>query len=113
MRFRDELIEEYEEMEKIKTLTFYHGTSDVLNLEEILPSSDTENLRETNRQKFRNKVFVTTSLLSAKKYALKSALMFGGNPVVYEVIPDFDSIFNTTDCEYICDFAKIKNIVKP
>ncbi len=111
MRFFDEKLYEYEELEMIKGLTFYHGTSDVFEMERILPSTDTGNLREDFRKKFRNKVFVTTSLLSAKKYALKACDIYGGNPVVYSVTPDFDSIFNTNQNEYICDFADIKNII--
>ena len=87
--------------------TFYHGTSDALNIEDmILPSSQTKILREDWRRKLTDKVFFTDSLMSAQKFAKKAAKKYGGNPVVYEVKP-IGFIMNPNTNEYIADKAKI------
>ena len=110
---RDNFVElkEYEENEKMKNLTFYHGTTDFFKIDEIKATTDTGILREGFRDKHKDMVFITTSLLSAKKYAMKAALMFGGNPVVYEVTPDYDTLFHKMDNEYLTTNAKIKKRV--
>lgn len=66
--------------------TFYHGTSTALNLGHVLlPANETNVLREAFRKKLRNVVFITTSKVSAERYAKKAAQRFGGEPVVYTV----------------------------
>lgn len=99
------ILEEYEK-EDFSQLTFYHGTSDIFEVKEILPSSETFNLREDWRKKYQDKVFLITSLLSAKQYAKKAASKFGGNPIVYEVKPNGD-IWHTHTNEYVADSAEI------
>ena len=87
--------------------TFYHGTSDILDVKKmILPPIQTKNLREEWRKKYVDKVFFTTSLLSAENYAKKACKKYGGNPVVYIVKP-IGQYFNRMDCEYIADKAKV------
>ena len=91
--------------------TFYHGTSDNLKIGNILlPPCNTGNLREEWRKKLTNKVFFTTSLMSARMYAKKAAARYGGNPIVYEVKPIGD-IWNPNTNEYVADRAKIIKII--
>lgn len=86
---------------------FYHGTSDVFNIKKvILPPIQTNNLREDWRKNHLDKVFFTTSLLSAKMYAKKACKKYGGNPIIYLVKP-IGQYFNRIDCEYIADKAII------
>lgn len=87
-------------------MTYYHGTTDVFEINELLPAIETGNLREEWRKKLTNKVFFTNSLLSAEKFAKKAALKYGGNPVVYEVSPVGD-IWHVNTNEYVADRAKI------
>lgn len=88
-------------------MTFYHGTSDALPIKTmLLPACNTGNLREEWRKKLVNKVFFTTSLMSAQKYAKKAAQKYGGNPVVYEVKPIGD-IWNPNNNEYVADRARV------
>ena len=68
-------------------MDFYHGTTDMFNMKMIKPAQQTNNLREEWRKKLINKVFFTTSLMSAQKYAKKAAKKYGGNPIVYKVKP--------------------------
>lgn len=86
-------------------MKFYHGTSDIFDINKILPSSQTQILREEWRKNNQNLVFVTSSLYSAKRYARKSAEKFGGSPVVYIVKPINWSLRHGN--EYVCDWAKI------
>lgn len=76
-----------ESNEDYSALTFYHGTSDALDISCILPAAETGFLREDWRKKLTDKVFLTDSLYSAQKYAKKACSKFGGNPVVYVVRP--------------------------
>lgn len=87
-------------------MTYYHGTS-ISGLTEILPPSETNNLREDFRQKFKDCVFVTPLKKSAEAYAKKCAAKFGGDPVVYEVKPVNLSEINVS--QYICDKAYVIN----
>ena len=88
-------------------LTFYHGTTDAVNIKRVLlPPTYTNNLREDWRKKYRNMVFFTTSLLSASKFARKACGKYGGNPVVYEVRP-IGQYFNTIHGEYISEKALV------
>ena len=87
--------------------TFYHGTSDILDVKKmILPPIQTKNLREEWRKKYVDKVFFTTSLLSAENYAKKACKKYGGDPVVYLVKP-VGQYFNRVNCEYIADKAVV------
>ena len=91
--------------------TFYHGTSDILPIKNILlPANQTGNLREDWRKKLTNKVFFTDSLMSAQKYAKKAAAKYGGNPIVYEVTP-IGQVWNPNTNEYVADKARIINII--
>jgi hypothetical protein len=83
-------------------MTYYHGTS-VSGLTEILPPTETNNLREDFRHSFLDCVFVTPLKKSAEAYARKCAAKFGGQPVVYEVEPVNPSEVNVS--QYICDKA--------
>ena len=87
--------------------TFYHGTSNTFNIKKvILPPIQTDILREDCRKKYLDKVFFTTSLLSAENYAKKACKKYGGNPVVYMVKP-VGQYFNRMDNEYIADKAVV------
>lgn len=93
--------------------TFYHGTSDILDVKKIILSPiQTNNLREEWRKKYIDKVFFTTSLLSAENYAKKACKKYGGSPVVYIVKP-IGQYFNRMDCEYIAEKARIIGQVLP
>ena len=72
----------------------------------ILPPIRTNNLREEWRRKYTDKVFFTTSLLSAENYAKKACKKYGGNPVIYVVKP-IGQYFNRIDCGYIADKAVV------
>lgn len=94
--------------------TFYHASSKDFHLrvgDEILPPSETGNLREDFRKKNLGVVFVTTSLHSAKSYSKKI-----GNPVIFEVTvraEDFIGLSNPSICnEFIAFKAKIKRILE-
>lgn len=85
----------------------YHGTSTSLPIKDyLLPADETGYLREDFRTSIKDKVWLTDSLMSAKKYAVKACKKYGGEPVVYKVeIPDdTDYLF---DGQYICSKAKI------
>ena len=87
-------------------MTYYHGTS-VSGLTEILPPTETNNLREDFRQGYMDCVFVTPIRKSAESYARKCAAKFGGLPVVYEVEPVNEYEINVS--QYICDKAYVIN----
>jgi hypothetical protein len=87
-------------------MTYYHGTS-ISGLTEILPPSESNNLREDFRQKFKDCVFVTPLKKSAEAYARKCAQKFGGVAVVYEVEPVNPIEINVS--QYICDKAYVIN----
>lgn len=97
--------EEYYYEEQLKNQKYYHGTSSIFNIQTIKPSIKTGILREDFRKNNRDKVYVTTSIGSAERYAQKAVDKFGGSPVVYEVKPDYDTLAARIDCEYITDFA--------
>lgn len=91
---------------------FYHGTSDALAIHDwILPPIFTENQREDWRKKDRDKVFFTDSILSAKKFARKACVKYGGQPVIYEVKP-VGQWYGTIHTEYIADKARIKGVIE-
>ncbi len=91
-------------------LTFYHGTTDLFKVGKVLlPPDSTGNKREDWRKKYTDKVFMTTSLLSAEMYAKKASRTYGGNPIVYIVRP-LGQYFNTINTEYIADRALVLGI---
>lgn len=90
---------------------YYHGTSTSLNIKDkILPPIETGNLREEWRGKHTNKVFFTPSLMSARKFAKKATIKYGGESIVYEVEPIGD-IWHVNTNEYVADSAEIISIV--
>lgn len=102
----NEILEYFEE-ENLKSQPYYHGTTNLFKILEIKPPVETKIIREAFRKNNRNVVYVTSSLGSAQRYAQKAVIKFGGDPVVYRVEPDWDSLVNRIDCEYITNFAKI------
>ena len=89
-------------------MKYYHGTSSSLDVKSyLLPSIDTDILREDFRSKLRDVVFVTSSVVSAEKYAKKAVEKFGGEPVVMYVLPISSRRINNN--EYVCDKAIVLN----
>lgn len=87
-------------------MEIYHGTSDIFGkLTVILPSSETNILREDFRNKLTDYIFLTSSLISAYRYAQKCCSKFGGNPVIYLCEPN--EIISQNETEFICDYAKV------
>lgn len=109
-----EILDEYYSDDNLKQQKYYHGTSTVFQLDSIQPPEETGYKRESFRNYNDDVVYVTTSLLSAQKYAFKAAQTYGGEPIVYEVKPDFDSLTLRINNEYITKSAEIisKTIVQ-
>ena len=88
-------------------MIFYHGTSSSMPIKKyLLLPIITDVKREGWRKKYSDKVFFTTSLGTAIKFAKKACEKFGGNPTVYTVRP-VGQYFNTINGEFISDRAKI------
>lgn len=88
-------------------MTYYHGTSDIFNLDTyLLPAQCTHVLREEWRKKDLNVVFMTTSYKSAYMYAKKAANKFGGAPVVYRVVP-IGNVYQRNGIEWCASTAVI------
>ena len=71
-------------------MMYFHGSTDaVLKDGEyvLLPPSVTGVIQEEGRKKNLDKVFFTADYGLAKIYAGRARQRFGGNPVVYRVIP--------------------------
>lgn len=86
---------------------FYHGTTDCFDVGGYLLSPiETGNKREEWRCKHTDKVFFTSSLVSARMYAKKACNKYGGNPIVYGVLP-IGEYYNTVNNEYVADKAKV------
>lgn len=71
-------------------MMYFHGSTDaVLKDGEyvLLPPSVTGIIQEEGRKKNLNKVFFTADYGLAKIYAGRACRRFGGNPVIYRVIP--------------------------
>ena len=94
-------------------MKYYHGTTDKFFISnEILPPIITGNLREESRNKYQDKVFLTTSLLSAQYFAYKACQKYSGHGIIYEVEPIGIMYYpNPNTNEYIVDKAKIIKIV--
>lgn len=68
---------------------FFHGTSSVLGITDILlPPTKTTLLAELGRKKNLDKVFFTLDFNSAGIYADKAVKRFGGKPIVLRVLPN-------------------------
>ena len=105
------MLEKFEKNE-YSSMVFYHGTSTALNITNvILPPTETEILREEFRKNNKDVVYMTTSLLSARKFAAKAAEKYGGNPIIYLVKP-CGWVAERIPNEYICESAKIIKEVK-
>ena len=89
----------------------YHGTTDIFKIKKLLPPIITGQLREDWRKKYKDKVFITPSIMSAEKFAYKAVQKYGGNGIVYEVKPHGQVIHINTN-EYICDKATIIKIIE-
>lgn len=107
----NEYLTELEDDEDYSQLTFYHGTSDVLDISHILPAIESGVLREEWRTKLTDKIFLTDSLYAAGKYAKKACEKYGGNPIVYVVQP-VGCIWKTGKNEFVADQGEILAIVK-
>lgn len=97
--------EEYYYEEQLKNQKYYHGTSSIFNFQYLKSPIETNICREDFRKNNRDKVYITTSIGSAERYAQKAVDKFGGSPIVYEVKPDYDTLAARIDCEYITDSA--------
>lgn len=94
-------------------MIFYHGTTDIFHINDkrIKSPLETGILREDWRKKLIDKVFITTSFVSAESYAKKACKRFGGNPIIYIVEP-IGYCYNICSNEYIADNASIKDSVR-
>lgn len=67
---------------------YYHGTSTAVGINfRLLPPAMTGVLEEVGRKKALDRVFFTADRRSADIYAGRAVARFGGQPVVYRVIP--------------------------
>lgn len=88
-------------------MSWYHGTSDALNISGLLaPPVETGILREWFRHSFNDVVFITNSLISAEKYARKSCVTFGGNPIILTVSPIGECWYKGNG-DFLCYKAKV------
>lgn len=88
-------------------MTYYHGTSSAVQIRGVIfPPSVTNNQREDFRTKHTDQVFLTDSIVSARKYAKSSCQKYGGNPVVYTVVP-IGNKWKRKDTEYLADYALV------
>lgn len=89
---------------------YYHGTTDKFKIEDniICPSTESGIHREDFRKTLLDVVFSTKSSVSAKMYANKAAKQFGGNPVVYQVMPVGVIVEDIHNGEIISDYAVIE-----
>ncbi len=89
---------------------YFHGTTTALGIRRrILPPAVTGVLREEWRKKYIDKVFFTTSPLSAAKFAVKAAVKYGGEPIIYRVSPKGE-IWHINTNEFIADSAVVTGI---
>lgn len=67
---------------------YYHGSSDSCGIQYLLlPPEETKFLQEEGRKKNLDQVFFTEDFGLAKVYAGRACNRFGGNPVIFRVIP--------------------------
>lgn len=88
-------------------MILYHGTSDILPIKDfILPPVLTNSLREEFRTTILDYVFLTSSKVSAEKYAKKAVEKFGGSPIIYEC-ETIEEVYKIHNNEFITRKAKI------
>lgn len=92
---------------------FYHGTSSSLKIgHKLLPPSVSGNISETGRKKNLDKIFFTTDIKYAQIYAKKSVQKFGGEPIIFRVIPPqnlIEKYTNTKGCDiYTANYAFVE-----
>lgn len=76
----------------------------------IYSSTDfNRNVKRRVEKKYIDKVFFTSSLLSASEFAKKASKKYGGSPVIYIVTPIGD-YYNTISSEFIADKARVLGI---
>lgn len=85
---------------------FYHGTTDALPICGMVLPPDVTSVQREFRVKDTDKVFFTNSAKSARYYAKKAAMKFGGNPILLVVEP-VGRYTPTNDTEFISKKAKI------
>lgn len=101
-----EYLKEYYAEKILETQPYYHGTSTALGIKEILPPCLSGVKREDFRHYNDDLIYITSSFDSARRYAIKATLKFGGVPVVYEVVPD-DSVAFRVNNEYTANSVNI------
>ena len=98
-------------LEDISPQYFYHGTSSALGISDILlPPEQSERLAEVGRKKNLNKVFFTRDYKSAEIYAKKAVKQFGGEPIVFTIVPkgEITVVQDTPGTTvYMADSAKV------
>lgn len=95
-------------------MKFFHGTSTIFDLgpgDYIDPPSETGYLRESWRVRHQTRVFMTDSYRSASQYARKACAEYGGEPIVFEVEPHWESLEIGHNREYTSDWAEILKVV--
>lgn len=91
---------------------YYHGTSTAANIDkEILPATETGNLRENNRKMYRDKVWVTDLCSVAADNAKKACEVMGGEPIVFIVRPQGD-VNQIYPHEFIASKAIVRGVVE-
>lgn len=92
---------------------YYHGTTDKFKMEDdiICPSTESGILREDFRKTLLDVVFSTKSYVSAIMYAYKACKCFGGNPIVYQVMP-VGIVEDIHNGEIISDYSVIEKHFK-
>ena len=95
---------------------FYHGSCTACLSElnyKLLPPKETNLIQEKGRKKNLDKVFFTKDLGLAKIYAGRSKQRFGGNPIIFRVIP-MDEVECINDSKgatvYMSNYAFIERI---
>lgn len=96
-------------MKKINKV-FLHATNDTYNLTQILPPSLPIEYTEAWKNEHKDKVWVTTSILTAINVSAQIVLRYGGKPRIYIVRPDMESLQLIDGNEYICDSAEVLDI---
>lgn len=72
---------------------YYHGTSSVCGIENMLLPPDTTNtLSEQGRKKNLNRIFFTKDIGLAKIYAGRACRSLGGEPEIYRVVSPVDLV---------------------
>jgi hypothetical protein len=95
-------------------MIYYHGTSSACGITyKLMPPVESKFLQEEGRKKNLDKVFFTADLKSAQIYAGRACNRFGGNPVIFRVIPMSKIVcLNSTlgSSVYYCSWAFVEKI---